>query len=140
VASRLAIEQGAERLHGLVEALPALLEVQPNGCVITGGGTGPNSENQPSSGQDVKGGRRLGQCDWSTYKGQRYSGRQRQVAAMREHGRQRGGPIKPGAREHQMVIGRESCKPKSSRGLGNIQQLAKRKWFIREPDQRQMNA
>ena len=128
----------AQRLHCLVQPLPALLESHADQLVVPSRRTGTEPDHQPAAGQQVDRREDLRGCCRPTKHRHGDGRRERHLTAAREHGGQRRRPIEPRAREHEMVVRAEVRVTEIACGLREREQIIERALLACERDQRKV--
>ena len=128
----------AQRLHGFVQPLPALLESHANQLVVPSRRTGTEPDHQAAAGQQVDRRENLrGSCRPAKHR-HGDGRRERHLSAAPEHGGQRRRPIQPGAREHEMVIRAEVRVTEIASGLREREQIIERALLACDRGQRKV--
>ena len=130
--------EGAQGADRLVETGPTLLEVDVDALVVLLGGARTDRDDQPATGQTVDGGQGLGQRDRSANDREGHGRGQRHGSRVFDHRGQRGGPVEPRHREHQVIVHRQGTEAEARRGVGVLSEVVEGVGVATEVHQRQM--
>jgi hypothetical protein len=113
-------------MHGLIQALPALLKGDSDCSVVPGGGAGAHPNNETAAREEVDGGQALGQSHRPAHSRQRHRGGQGYSFRDREHRCQRRWAIEPRAGKKQVVVRREGPEAQVLSEFGILQEAPQR--------------
>jgi hypothetical protein len=140
VRQRPVRQQRAQHGERLVEPAPTLLERHPEDVVVALRGAGPHGRDEPTLGEDVDGGERLGQRHRTAQDGERHGRGKRQRAGALDHARERGRAVEPGRLKEEVVVGRDRGEAALPGGVDRRSQPPERERLVAERHQRQMDA